>query len=365
MTETPETEPPTPHRRFRLLAWIGGLIGAVLLIAGVAAIFVGLPYVIVSPGPVTALDDDVVQIEGAPTDEHDGDLLLLTVSVSRQDPNVYRLLRAWLDDSRDVQPKDEVYGEEPPHDLRVLNTLSMEQSQIAAKTVALRELGYEVDAAPTGALVTGIVPDSAAQGELRLGDAITAIDGVATPTADAVGEAIRARRPGDEIVFTVERLPAPDETETEEREITVTAGEHDGQPLVGIALATEFELVDPPMDIRLDTREIGGPSGGLALTLAIIDELSAGDLTGGQDVAVTGTLALDGSVGPVGGVKQKTEAARRAGASLLLVPAGEVEEARRNGGSLRVVGVDSITEALQALVEAGGAPVEPPQSIAA
>ena len=363
MTQTPETSRPARRRNLRGVWWAGGLVGALILVAAVAAIFVRLPYVVVSPGPVTALDEDVVQIEGVPTFDHDGELLLLTVSVSNRDPNPYRVLRGWLDDSMDVHPKDEFYGDEPPDDLRLLNTLLMSQSQDAAEAVALRALGYDVEPVPSGVLVMGV--EAAAQGKLRLGDVIVATDGVETLTADAVGEAIRAHRPGDEIVFTVERLREPDSTETEQIEVTVVAGDRDGETFVGVALRTDVELADSPVEIRLDTREIGGPSGGLALTLAIIDELSEGDLTGGERIAVTGTIGLDGSVGPVGGVKQKTVAAREAGASLMIVPEREIEEARGNAGSLRVVGVDSITEALQALVEVGGAPIEQPEQLAA
>jgi PDZ domain-containing protein len=105
---------------------------------------------------------------------------------------------------------------------------------------------------------------------------------------------------------------------------------------------------------------VTGPSAGLAFTLTLIDELSPGNLTGGKDVAVTGTMDLDGHVGEVGGVPQKTATAINAGAKLFLVPTGEVKEARRRAGSaLTVVGVHTIDDALRALREHGGAPVRP------
>ena len=50
---------------------------------------------------------------------------------------------------------------------------------------------------------------------------------------------------------------------------------------------------------------IGGPSGGLLQTLAIYNMLTPEDITKGRMVAGTGTINYDGSVGYIGGVKQK------------------------------------------------------------
>ena len=56
------------------------------------------------------------------------------------------------------------------------------------------------------------------------------------------------------------------------------------------------------------------------------------------------------SVGPIGGVKQKTYGARKAGADVFLVPAGEnAAEARRYAGNLRIIPVESFQQALSAL----------------
>jgi PDZ domain-containing protein len=120
-----------------------------------------------------------------------------------------------------------------------------------------------------------------------------------------------------------------------------------------------------PIDVRIDTARVGGPSAGLAFTLAIIDDLTPGSLTGGERVAVTGTISPDGKVGPVGGVEQKAITARTNGVQLMLVPKAEVRDARRGAGDVRVVGVDTIDEALAALQDAGGAAVPPTTTSAA
>ena len=110
--------------------------------------------------------------------------------------------------------------------------------------------------------------------------------------------------------------------------------------------------------MEIDSGSVGGPSAGLAFTLAILDRLTEGDLTGPNKVAVTGTIRLDGSVGPVGGVVQKTEAAVRAGARAFLVPPDEYADARRAArGRLRIIQVSTVDEALAALRRLGGDPV--------
>jgi hypothetical protein len=103
---------------------------------------------------------------------------------------------------------------------------------------------------------------------------------------------------------------------------------------------------DLPFRISFDERDVGGPSAGLTYALAIADMLSARDYAAGRVIATTGTIEADGDVGPVGGVRQKAEAAEKAGAQLLVAPRGEVEEAP--DANVPVRGVETLEQALQA-----------------
>ena len=77
---------------------------------------------------------------------------------------------------------------------------------------------------------------------------------------------------------------------------------------------------------------------------------SGRDVTHGCRIAATGELALDGSVLPIGGIKQKTIGARRADVDFFLVPAGEnAEGALDNADGLRIIPVDSFQQALRRL----------------
>lgn len=126
--------------------------------------------------------------------------------------------------------------------------------------------------------------------------------------------------------------------------------EDPARSFLGVTLRTRQQDFSLPFDVAIDTGKVGGPSAGLEFALSIVDQLTAGELTGGQKVAVTGTIELDGSVGPVGGIPQKTVTVRRAGASLFLVPKDQVGEAQAKAGEgIEVVGVDTLDEAIQAL----------------
>ena len=103
------------------------------------------------------------------------------------------------------------------------------------------------------------------------------------------------------------------------------------------------------MKIKIDAGGVGGPSAGLAFALDILQELGR-NVTHGHKVAATGEIALDGTVGPIGGVKQKTLGARKAGVDAFLVPAGEnAREARRYADGLRIIPVKNFPQALRAL----------------
>ncbi len=69
---------------------------------------------------------------------------------------------------------------------------------------------------------------------------------------------------------------------------------------------------------------VGGPSAGAAFAIATMAALR--NISLNNSVLITGTLNEDGSIGQVGGVLEKAQAAKKAGARLLLVPKGQGTE---------------------------------------
>ncbi|WP_347177868.1 S16 family serine protease [Sporosarcina thermotolerans] len=72
------------------------------------------------------------------------------------------------------------------------------------------------------------------------------------------------------------------------------------------------------MDIH--TAEIGGPSAGLMFTLQIMNQLMDEDLTKGYNIAGTGEMLADGTVGRIGGADFKVIAADREGIEIFFAP---------------------------------------------
>ena len=129
---------------------------------------------------------------------------------------------------------------------------------------------------------------------------------------------------------------------------TVESPDEPGRPIVGIQVE-QFADIKLPIGVEIDLGNVGGPSAGLAFALDVVEEVR-GNVDRGLRVAVTGELELDGGVAPIGGIKQKVIGARRSGADVFIVPAGDnAVEARRHAGDLRIIPVESFEQALRAL----------------
>ncbi|NBV03638.1 MAG: hypothetical protein EBS10_05610 [Acidimicrobiia bacterium] len=154
------------------------------------------------------------------------------------------------------------------------------------------------------------------------------------------------RRGSDPFEAEVELIAVPDDPD---------------RTIVGF-IPFDTRRIELPFTVDIDTGSIGGPSAGLAFTLTLIDELSPGELTSAREVAVTGTMNLDGSVGAIGGLRQKASAVDQAGIDVFLVPAAQraedIEAARAAAPDLEIIPVATLDEAVAALVALGGDPVE-------
>jgi len=224
------------------------------------------------------------------------------------------------------------------------NVADMERSEQIASVVALRALGYDVAATPRGALVIGVAHDVPAAAKIDPGDVVVAVDGVPVRTPAELRREIARRKPGDGVRLTVRRNgKALDLTVR-----TVPNPADPTKPIVGIQVDQDAKI-ELPIHVDIDLGRVGGPSAGLPFALEIARKLGR-DVTHGCKIAATGELALDGTVLPIGGIKQKTIGARRAGVDFFLVPVGEnAEGAQKEADGVRVVPVESFQQALRVL----------------
>jgi len=228
------------------------------------------------------------------------------------------------------------------------NFVDMERSEQVASAVALRQLGYDVVATPRGALVISIASNVPAARELDPGDVIVAVDGVPVKTPDELRAEVGKRDPGEPVRLTIRR----EGKATDVIVRTVASPADPARPVIGITVDQDAKI-ELPLDVDIDLGDVGGPSAGLPFALEIARQLGR-DVTHGCRVAATGELALDGTVGSIGAVKQKTIGARRADVDIFVVPAGEnAREAREYAKGLRILPVDSFQQAFRKLATAG------------
>ncbi|WP_301546737.1 PDZ domain-containing protein [Gordonia sp. X0973] len=345
---------------------IATLVVTIVLFA--VFVFVGtsvqVPYVALGPGPTVntlstvevaagKLPDGkvktrpvpVVDIQGVPTDPTDGHLNLTTVSVS-DGLSLFDALSRWVSRTETLVPRESQY---PPgqsnQQVREQNNAQMSGSEQTAQAAALRQLNR-----PTKLVLTSVSDAGPAKGVLQRFDEVRAVGGTPVATVEQMQKAVRSHKPGDKVAVDVVRDGKP-------QTVTVTVGKIDGSDAKGKDVTVAYLGVipavvnaDPAMKITVNVGDIGGPSAGLMLSLAMVDRLSPGSLTGGKFIAGTGTITDEGQVGPIGGITHKMEAAREAGATLFLVPADNCTEALTDvPKGLTLVKVDSLSHAVDSL----------------
>lgn len=332
-------EPPEqrPVRSAGIAVWV--VVGLIIAVAGL--VLYRPPYVVIAPGDAIEISDDIV-IDGVPVDDLNGRYLIATVSLSRR--SALATLWSALREDREVVSVRDVFpaGVRPEEYSRAQRRVFDESRRVAAAAAA-RAVGLQVSLSGSGARILEVVAGSPADGVLRADDVIVEVDGEPITTAAGVVDAVRSRPAGTELPMVVERNDGRRSVAVAPEEIPDVAG----RVGIGVLLETRGLDVDLPFDIRFEDRDIGGPSAGLAYSLAIADLLDEADFARGRTLAATGTIAIDGDVGPVGGVEQKAIAVDDAGADVFVVPQPEVDQA--DGEGLRVRGVKGLDEALTAL----------------
>ena len=325
------------------LRWPGRILvlGLVLLLTAAVLWAVPSDEYIFLPNRAEA----VAPFVSVPNEKRDPDGGIYFVDVIVRKATLLDRVLPWLRDGASFIPTDQV---EPKgasgEDLRRQSRLEMERSQPVAAAVALRALGYKVRATPTGILVSLVLRDGPAAGKLQPQDVIVAVDGHRVLTPSDLRQQIRRAGVGSRLRVTVRRG-----TKQATVAMRPVADPNDRQHAVIGILVEQAADIRLPIKVRIDLGNIGGPSAGLAFALDVMEELGR-DVDGGMRVAATGTISLNGAVGPVGGLKQKTIGARKAGVDVFLVPAGEnAREAARYADGLKIVPVNSFRQALRAL----------------
>ena len=270
-----------------------------------------------------------------------------------------------FDPDVDVQTYEDRFGNESPSTQRQIGAQSMTTSKQIAEYVALDILGFPVSFSYGDIVIQELVcadvpePRSACR-VLNVGDVIVAIDSQSTPTLEELIDAMDGKKSGDEVTVTV--IPHGGGGQERRRVELMTSPDDPSRTIIGF-IPLDTRSVNLPFEVEIDTDSIGGPSAGLAFTLALLDDLTQGDLFGGQKVVATGTVSEDGSVGAIGALPQKAAAVKLFGADIFLVPSSQTDEdlaaaSRILGKSVKIVRVSSVEDALGVLEDLGGSGLE-------
>ena len=338
MTNAEPLAPPSRLRWFsptRLAA-----LGLIILVSVVLILWIapahGYQIQFVDPAhPVAPL----VSLKGERPSRGNGSIYFVDVSF-RPARLIERLLPWTRPDGSSLVPAPDISSSLD----RRLGQQEMSDSQKIAPYVALKLLGYKVSVRGGGVTVLAVVPHTPAAKVLQPGDVIASVDGRPVKTIVGLRGLLSSKHPGDQVTVRFRR-------DGQVRTATLTTAPdpmNAKRAIIGVTPADDLQ-VKLPFPVRIDTGNIGGPSAGLAFALDILQELGR-NVAHGRKVAATGELALNGRVLPIGGVKQKTLGARRAGVDVFLVPAGEnAQEARRYADGLRIIPVENVPQALRAL----------------
>lgn len=320
------------------------LSGAALLAAVVvaAATLPSGDYIFMPNGahPVA----EKVDVEGRPDPDRRGGIFYVDVTV-KQAKWLERLVPFLRPDGSSLVPAHVVTAPGETFKESIAEARQeMNRSERVAAAVALRAAGFDVRAAPRGVLVELIDADAPAASALETGDVIVAAAGRTVLTPQALRSAVGALEPGDRVPLLLRR----DGRRLARTVRTIAAPGDESRAIIGIQVSQDA-TIELPLDVEIDLGGVGGPSAGLPFALQVYQELG-NDVDHGYRVAATGAIELDGTVVPVGGVKQKAFGVRAADADVFLVPAGEnAETARRYAGEIRVIPVESFQQALRAL----------------
>jgi Lon-like protease len=338
----PHSRPRHFLRRRVLTPTVALTVGAILLITIVTLELVSSRDYIFLPDkahPVAPL----VKVAGGHDPSGTGGIYFVDVIVRKA--TLLEQMLGGLHSGADLFPADEVV---PPgissSQNEQVNASEMRTSQQVAAAVALRALGKKVTTSENGAFVSDVEPGFPASHGLRPTDVIVAVNGKPVHSPADVSRLMSGARIGSAFRFTVLRggkhvgVPLA----------TVAAAPGSKRGVVGVLLAPN-ESIKLPVRVSIDAHGVGGPSAGLAFALDVLQELGR-NVDRGHKIAATGEIFLDGRVGPIGGIKQKTIGAREAGVDAFLVPAGQnAIDARKYAHGLRIIPVKNFQQALHVL----------------
>lgn len=308
-----------------------------VLMVMILCLYIKLPYYAMAPGGVINITDRV-EMDGY--EVSDGSLNMLYVSEYDLTPATYIMakIKSWEIEKEDTRQ----VSDESSHDIKVRNKIMRDNSLDIATMVAYKSANKKIEVKNKKNIIIATTGDNV----LKVGDVIIGVDNIEYEDVSDVKEAIASKGVGEDIVFNIIR-------DGKEKDVVSKVSLDNGNKVVGIIITTEYEYdMEPEVDIRFKSSE-SGASGGLMLTLTIYNAVSDEDIIRGRNIAGTGTISIDGSVGEIDGIKYKIMGAGKNDMDIVFVPRANYDEAIRTkeeyGYKLDIVKVDNFNDAIDYL----------------
>jgi PDZ domain-containing protein len=322
--------------RFALTRNRFGFYVAAAVLAAVAS-FVPTPYSLMLPGRAVDLRD-VVSVARHSTPQTP---FYLTDVRFAAHVTPLQLVAGLLPGAQILRTQQLVPGSMTAVEYEGVEREAMSESESIAAVVAERAAGLKVPYPRSRVLVVYFSPSSRANRTLRPLDMLVSLNGHPIASNVDVIHALANVRAGTAVQMAIVRRG----TELTVSVPTIRYGE---RTALGAYLTTIYQRPNIPVAVSFHLPDVSGSSGGLMFALDIYRRLRPQALSETQAVAGTGTIAYDGSVGPIEGAAQKVIAARRAGAKIFLVPRENYKEVAHMRG-IRIVPVGTFQQALRAL----------------
>ncbi|MDT2762996.1 SepM family pheromone-processing serine protease [Enterococcus asini] len=325
----------------RLLLLLAALVA-------IACVIVPIPYYVEGPGATIDLSE-LITVNGK-EDDFPGSFSLTSVGIRQA--TVLTAAKAKFSDFEEVVSKEALMGGATTEEYDQMQAYYMESSQNAAIEQALKLAGKPYEMSYLGVYVMSVEPNSTFYGKIAVGDTVTKVNGKSFASADELVAYVHGQTVGDTV--TVTYLHDGKEKEASGKLIALPKP-NEGKAGIGISLTSHTEIKTAE-SIKFDVDNIGGPSAGLMFTLEIYQQLVGKDLRKGLDIAGTGTMEADGTVGQIGGIDKKVASASESGAKVFFAPKGSSKEdtnykeakaaAKKLGTDMKIVPVGTLADAV-------------------
>ena len=308
----------------------------IFMIILITVVNIELPYYIEAPGGTINLTKRIDKNYK----KENGSLNMLYVTEYKG--NIVTVLLSKIIKSWDLfEISNQQVSNEDAHDIYVRNKVMLDNSINNATYVAYNYAGKNLTIKEIQNIVIATTKDNG----LKIGDIILSIDNYDVENNKTIKEYLSSLNPGDKVNLKIKRN---DKEET----ISITIDE---DKLIGIMLITNY-IYETPDDLNINFRSgEGGSSGGLVLALGIYSEITDTDILKGRNIAGTGTIDIDGTIGEIDGIKYKIAGAVRNKMDVVLVSPYNYEEAKQvvkeTNYNIEIVCVKTFEEAINYLTK--------------